>query len=259
MALAAGALSEVLIGQTVANLSSAAATGGSGNYTYQWYRSTTSGFTPGSASLIAGATALSLADSGLQPATTYYYEVIVTDVTSSTTADSTQLVVLTEPSLSPNQFAQSPIVGVVDMRIGPTNVIAAQIDASVATNSAPWNIVYPGQAVKIVASSSGGVPHIAPCTSKSDACIGFVKFNFKDISYAAGSNCEVAMWGTVVWLYATGAVTQFTRVCLDQTAVGGVQATGNSATIVGQALDGASGAGSQIRVQLIENAAFATA
>lgn len=258
MSVTAGALSKVLVGSSVANLSSAAATGGTGPYTYQWYRSTTSGFTPGASNLISGATGLTLADSGLIPNTTYYYVVIATDTgAGNATSNSTQLTVLTEPSLSQNQFAQQSVVGILDMTVGPTNVISCQVDSSVANNTAPNNVIQPGQAVKLVTNTSGGVPRVAPCTSKSDQCIGFVKFNQKDIQYAPGQALEVAQAMSVIWCMATGAITQGAEVCLDPTYVGGVQATGNTATIVGLAFDGCSAAG-LIRVRLVDNYAYST-
>lgn len=263
MSVTAGAISKTLVGQSFANLSVAAATAGTGPYTYQWYRSTLSSFTPGAGTLLAGATALTLADSGLLSNTNYYYSNIATDTgAGNATSTSATATVLTEPSLSPNQFAQSPYVGVVDLSVGNTNVIAAQVDSSVTTQ------VYPGQAVKIVANTAGGVPKVAPCTSKSDAFFGFARFNIKDIQYAsqgnasvfvaAQQNLEVARWGTVIWCFATGAITQDAEVCLDPTYVGGVQATGNTATFVGKAIDGCSAA-ALIRVELYSNIANATA
>ena len=259
MALAVGPISQVLVGQSVASLSVAAATGGSGTYTYQWYRGTVSAFTPASSNLIAGATALTLDDSGLIPGSNYWYEVIVSDTVSSTTADSVQLAIFTDPSQSPNQFSQQSYVGMVDLLSGPTNIVAAQIDASVANGTDPWNIVLPGQAVKLVANTAGGVPHIAPCSSNTDHCIGYVTYAFKDKSYPAGTNCEAGMWGTAMWLISTAAITQGSQVCLDVSQVGGVQPTGNSSVIVGMALDGASAAGQLIRVMLTPNPSFATA
>ena len=259
MALTAGALSKTQVGQQVAALSSAVATGGTGPYTYQWYRSTTSGFTPGAGNIVAGATSLTLNDSGLQPGTSYYYVVVVTDTgDSNVTADSSQLPVATEPGQNQNQFAQSQIQGMVDLSVGPTNVVSGQVDQSVATAAAPYNVVSPGQAVKIVASTKGGIPKVAPCSSKSDAALGFVVYNVKDIQYVAGQNLEIALFGTVIWCYATGAITQFAEACLDVTYIGGVQASGNSATLMGWAYDGCSGAG-LIRVMLLPNASFATA
>lgn len=257
MSLAAGALTKTLVGSSTAYLTSAVATGGTGPYTYQWYRSQTSGFSVGAGNIITGATALTLSDSGLLANNTYYYKVVATDTgNSNVTATSTQLLVLTEPSLSPNQFAQSQVVGLVDMKIGPTNLIACQVDVSVGSSATPQ--IYPGQGVKIVANTSGGIPKVAPISSKSDSCIGFAAFNIKDLQYVAGQNLEVAMWGTVIWCFATGAVTQFAEVCIDPTYVGGVQATGNTATFIGWAMDGAAAAG-MIRVMLMPNIAYATA
>lgn len=253
MTYAAGALSKVLVGQTTANLSSAAASGGVSPYTYQWYRSTTNGFTPGAGNILSGQTGLTLADSGLIGGTTYYYEVQSADVgNAGAIASSAQLSVSTQPVVSQNQFAQSPVVGVVDMKVGSTNVLAAQVDTSVSTQ------IYAGQAVKVVANTVGGIPRVAPISSKADQIIGFAVFNFKDLQYTAGQNLEIALWGSVVWLYATGAVSQFAEVCADPTFIGGVQATGATATIVGTAIDGASAAG-MIRVLLVPNAAYATA
>lgn len=253
MTFAAGALTKVLIGSSTANLSSAAATGGTGPYTYQWYSSLTTGFTPGAGNIITGATALTLSQTGLIPNTTYYYVVVATDTgNSNVTVDSSQLTVVTEPSLLQNQFAQQPLLGVVDLKLGSTNVIAAQVDVSVTTQ------IYPGQGVKIVANTTGGIPKVAPISAKGDAAIGFVVFNVKDLQYVAGQNLEVALWGTVIWCYATGAITQFAECCLDSTYVGGVQATGNTATYVGWAVDGAAAAG-LIRVMVFPNIAYATA
>lgn len=253
MSVTAGALSKVLIGQSTAQLSSAVATGGTGPYIYQWYRSTTTGFSPGAGNILAGQTALSLSDSGLVPGSTYFYVVVATDTgAGSATSNSAQLTVALQPALSQNQFAQSPLVGLVDMKVGPTNVIACQVDQSVS------GAIFAGQGVKIVANTKGGLPKVAPITAKGDPVIGFAIFNIKDLQYVAGQNLEVALFGSVVWLYATGAVTQFAEVCLDSTYVGGVQATGNTATFIGWAFDGAASAG-LIRVMLMQNIAYATA
>lgn len=256
MSLGAGTLSIVLAGQTTANLlDTNASPGGTGPYTYQWYRSTTSGFTPAAGNLISGATALTLADSGLLANTQYYYKVVITDTgNSNATATSAQLGVLTQPALSPNQISQQQFVGLVDLKVGSTNVIACQVDVSVAASTP----IFSGMGVKIVANTTGGLPKVAPVSAKSDHVFGFVCFNVKDLQYTAGQNLEVAMFGTVIWLFATGAITQFAEVCVDPTYIGGVQATGQTATFVGWALDGAAAAG-MIRVMLLQNIAFATA
>ena len=252
MATTAGALTLVSVQSTTASLSSAAATGGTGPYTYQWYKSTTSGFSPGAGNIISGATALTLSATGLIPGTQYYFEVVATD-SGSVTGNSSQLSVLTTaPVLSQNQFALAPYLGSLDLMYN-TDTVAAQIDASAAAN-----VFYPGQAVKLVANNNGGLPKVIGCTAKTDAVFGWINYDVKSASFGAGQNCEISQSGNVMYLYATGAITQGAQVCLDTTTIGGVQATGNSATLVGWAFDGAAAAGSLIRVK-IQNPSFATA
>lgn len=254
MTITASSLSQVATASTQVTVLSGAFTGGVAPVTYQWYRSTTSGFTPGGGNSVSGATSLTLNDSGLIPNTTYYYEIVGADSTGSLASSSQIAIVTTAATLSQNQFAQTPFVGVVDLSIGSTNVIACQIDVSAGTN-----VYTPGQFVKIVANTSGGLPKVIGCSAKNDHAFGAIRFNVKDINYGAGQNCEVAMFGTVIWLYATGAITQFAEVCLDTTSNAGVQATGNTATIVGTAIDGAAAAATLIRVMLVPNASYATA
>lgn len=66
------------------DLSATAASGGVSPYTYQWYRSTASGFTPGAANEAAGLTSLSETDTGLTNGTAYYYRLVVTDDSGTT-------------------------------------------------------------------------------------------------------------------------------------------------------------------------------
>lgn len=90
--MVAGALSTLLRNLTTASLVSAVATGGTAPYTYQWYRSTTSGFTPGGGNILGGQTALQLDDTGLTQGVAYYYKVVATDNVSAT-ATSAQMTV----------------------------------------------------------------------------------------------------------------------------------------------------------------------
>ncbi len=244
MTVTAGALTLVSVASTTATLTSAAATGGTGPYTYQWYRSTTSGFTPGAGNLISGATSLTLSDSGLIPNTPYYYEVIATDSLAAV-GDSAQLAVTTTaPSLSPNSFAQSTLVGTMDLR-WPVNTVSVQVDLSQTTPIAP------GAAVKIV-NSSDGVPKVVACAANSDSCVGFLNYDMKSTSLAAGASAEMSMSGNCIYLYATSAISRFTQVQLDVSSPASVTAkVGSSgANVVGFAYDKAAGYGSLIRVVL---------
>jgi len=78
----------------IVTVTGTAATGGVSPYTYQWYRSTTSGFTPGGGNILSGKTSLVLNDTGLTPGTTYSYVLRATD-NASTTADSAEVAVAT--------------------------------------------------------------------------------------------------------------------------------------------------------------------
>lgn len=245
MSVTAGALSQVSVGSTTATLSSAVATAGTAPYTYQWYRSTTSGFSPGGGNIIAGATALTLNDTGLIPNTQYYYKVVATDAVPATSTSSQLAVSTMAPALSPNQFAQTSLLATIDLRF-PYNTVAVMIDSSQATG------LYPGAAVKMV-DSADGVPKVVGCAANSDEVLGFINFDIKTIVFSAGMPAEISMGGNVMYLYATGAIARGAKVQLDLSTNGGVaQAVGSSgADIVGWAYDKASAAGALIRVFLM--------
>lgn len=246
MTLTAGALSQVSVGPTTASLSSAAATGGVGPYTYQWYRSTTTGFSPGGGNIITGATSLTLNDSGLVPGTQYYYKVVVTDTgDSNTTDDSSQLSVLTAaPTLSPNQFAQTEYLGAIDMRF-PYNTVSVQIDASQV------GALYAGSPVKIV-DSAGGIPKVVGIEAVTDNVMGYINYDIKSKAFVAGSLAEISMAGNVIWLYSVGAVSRGAEVVPSLITRGGVAAASGSGgeNIVGWAYDKADAGGQLIRVFL---------
>ena len=96
---------------TTVTIGAVAASGGVPPYTYQWYRSTSTGFTPGGGNSLAGATALFLHDATASPATLYYYKCVASDSQSSPfTATSTQVSVTT---LAAPLAIGLPVVGTV--------------------------------------------------------------------------------------------------------------------------------------------------
>lgn len=237
MAFVAGALSQVSVTSVGDVLSSAVAVSGTTPYSYQWYRSTTSGFTPSTANIISGATSLSLSDSGLTPGTVYYYKVVATDSSGTPVlATSAQLMVTTlAPSLSPNQFSESPFLGMTDLRFNG-NTISVQFDP------AGSGTLVGGQAVKwsVVAS---GAPLVVPCLAQSDVACGFVNYDIKTAVYNPGDRLEISMAGNVMFLYAALAINrgQF-LVSLPAAVAGGcnggvVPVSGGSNPIIGYALD----------------------
>ncbi len=244
MTLTAGVLSQVSVAATTASAAATAATGGTSPYTYQWYMSTTTGFTPGGGNIISGATALTVSVSGLIPNTVYYFKVVATDTGhSNDTVEYTQLAVTTTASaLSPNQFAETTTLGMIDMRF-PYNSISVLIDTTQAT------ALYPGSAVKMV-DSSDGVPKVVGMAAEGDSILGFINYDAKNVSFVAGNAAEISMAGNVMYLYATAAIARGVQVTCDITSPGGVHtAAGNTGdTIVGWALDKATAAGQLIRV-----------
>lgn len=252
MTIAAGTLSLITTTSTTASLSSTAPTGGTGPYTQQWYRSTTTGFSPGAGNLIAGATALTLSDSGLTPGTTYYWKVIYTDTGhSNDTATATQVSGLTlSPVLSQNQFLQSPYLGQLDQAFN-TNTMSVQVDVSQVGSLSC------GQAVKAV-DSAGGVIKVVGCAADSDNVLGFINYNIKSRLFLAGDPCEISIRNNVMYLYATGPISRLTKVSLDLTTVGGVAAITTGSNVVGWAYDKTTAAGQLFRVYL-DSPSFLTA
>jgi len=244
MSLTAGTVTVNSFTSTTASLTATAATGGTAPVTYQWYRSTTSGFSPGGGNILTGQTALTLSDTGLIPNTTYYYKLQATDASPTTVTYSQASVVTLAPVLNPNQFSQTPYVGMLDLRFN-YDTVSAQIDVSQAT------ALYAGAAVKLV-DSADGAPKVIGCAADSDEVFGFINFDIKTIQYVAGSVCELSISGNVIYLYATGAISRGAQVTLDITTMGGVsQLVGSSgANIVGFAYDKATAAGQLIRVKL---------
>lgn len=244
MTLTAGVLTLQSVGSTTDQLVSTAASGGTGPYTQQWYRSTTTGFSPGSGNILTGQTALTLNDSNLIPNTVYYYKVVYTDTGTSTTITSSQLAVTTTPSsININQFALSPFLGMVDLKVGPTNVTAAQIDATQATP------LYAGTLVNI-ANNVNGIPTVTGIANNTDNAWGVICYDIKTQAYNAGARCEIAQKDSCIWMFATTAIARGAQVVPDITSQGAVQAGVTNDAVIGYAFDEATAYGQLIRVIL---------
>lgn len=246
MAITAGVLSQVSVESNAVHLVATPANLGTGPYTYQWYYSTTTGFSPDGSNDIVGATGLTLDLEGLIPNTEYFFKVIAIDTGHSNDAVTyTQLAVVTTPaSLSQNQFQQRATVGFVDLPYN-TNTIAVQVDAT------ETGILYPGDPVTFV-DNAGGVPKVIRCTADDDVCYGFVNFNPKNASYVAGKMLEISQTENVIYLYATTAIARGAQVELDILNNGVAQAVPSSTnSIVGYAFDKAAGQGSLIRIKVL--------
>ncbi len=232
MAFVAGVISQVSVGSTKASLAVTASAGGVAPVTQQWFRSVISGFVPGAGNLIAGATGLTLNDTGLTPGTKYFYVVKFTDNTAATVlAAEFALAQTLPPALDPNSFDLSNILGKVDMMFN-SDTFAAQVDVSQATP------LRPGQAIKAV-GSAGGIVKVVACAANADECIGFINFDVKSQSFSAFDRLEFSSAGNIIQLYATTAIARYAQVTLDLSTVGGVGqlVAASGAKIVGYCLD----------------------
>ena len=234
MALAVGPITLVSAQASSLQLSVAAATGGTGPYTYQWYKNLTTGFAPGAGNAISGATALTLTDQQLQPNTQWFYKVVVTDIgAGSATATSAQLGATTAQGspLDPNQFAMFPTVGSAG-RGTQTGTWSGFLDSGFGGTAFAATAIKNVNPTGIVAGRNT-LPAFTPCTANSDACVGFIFRSIKDINFTGGMRIEYASGGDEIYLIPTANGNQGDYAQLDLSCAGGVQSkVGSSGAIV---------------------------
>lgn len=142
-----------------------------------------------------------------------------------------------------NQFAQTPVLGEVDLT-KTFNVKSVKINpASVAT------VLQSGQVFKIV-DIAGPEIIVDQCTALTDIPFGVAIYSSKKNLFVAGQTIEVACDGTVVYLEASAAAARGASVQLDST--GPTVATLVSPTNgkVGFLLDKPTAAGQLVRVEI---------
>jgi hypothetical protein len=145
-------------------------------------------------------------------------------------------------SLNVNQFAMQTVQGAPDLQFHGS-VISAQVDAAQAT------ALVPGQAVKL-ATTAGGLPKVIGLAANTDASFGFVLRNFKDASFAAKSNLEIALINSVMWMTAGAAITRGAKLEVVYTTNKVISNAGTN-PVIGFALDTAAADGDLIRVYIV--------
>lgn len=139
-----------------------------------------------------------------------------------------------------NQFAQTPVQGMMDLMLNPA-VVSAQIDTTSAGG------LVPGQAVKMV-DSAGGIPKVVECAADTDDVYGFIVYDIKSSVYAVGDKVEVAsMRDNCMYMTSSAAIARNASV---EIVISG-QKVATAATgkrIIGRAFDKATGANQLIRV-----------
>lgn len=210
MALTSGTISLVQKYADKLDLAITAATGGTSPYSYQWYKSTTSGFSPDESNKVSGATGLQATITGLIPGQQYYFKVVSTDEgASGATVTSDQFAAQTDTQLySQNQFAQTAVLGMIDKRFSINSIEATAGGDLVA-----------GQAVKFGAGNK-----VTACTANTDRVDGFVVFNPVHTSYKDGDRLTIARAGSYITLRATSSLTAGDPAAIDPSCIGGVTA-----------------------------------
>ena len=150
----------------------------------------------------------------------------------------------TYPQPSLNQFAMSPIVGLMDLRFNP-GVVSCIIDSSSAGS------LLPGQPVKVV-SNGTATPSVVECAANSDDVYGFIVYSIKDQNFNAGMKVEIAaMRDNVMYMQASAAIARNAQVAIVVGLTDPLVVTATTGmTIVGRAYDRATAAGQMIRVQI---------
>jgi len=143
-------------------------------------------------------------------------------------------------ALLPNQFAQTPEAGFLDLQTGLNNVL------SVVHKAGEGTALTPGQAVKIVDSYTS-IPAVEAIDANTDRIFGFAVRNMKDADFPAESRLEIARNGTVMFMTASAAIARGAKVQYALATTKVATATG-ATNVIGEALDKAAADGSVIRV-----------
>ncbi len=143
-------------------------------------------------------------------------------------------------TLNINQFAQTPIQGMLDLHFNG-QTISAQLDSTSAGS------LLPGQAVKVV-DSAGGVPKVVECAADTDDVFGFINYDIKSKLFNAGDRVELsAMRNNVMYMTASAAIARNAKVMVVIASTKVATAT-TGKTIIGRAFDKALADGDLIRV-----------
>lgn len=145
-------------------------------------------------------------------------------------------------NLNPNQFAQVPIRGQLDLQIQASGGISGQISADETA------ILQAGDAVKLDSTNTGNIPKFLLAGDDDDA-VGQISYDTKQAVYVAGNAVQVAFFGgPVMFVVAAAAITPGAKVEQVGDAVGAKFQTISSHKQRGIALDPAAADGSIFRM-----------
>lgn len=145
--------------------------------------------------------------------------------------------------LNQNQFAQQPIIGSVDLTVGPANVISVLLNP----DSVSANPITAGQGVKLIAGDSTQIL-VDVVADVQDLPFGLIVFDNKKNTYLAGRTVEIALEGTVMVMECSAAINRGAFVSL--TPSGPTVVTQTTGARLGVALDQTDGANQLLRIMI---------
>jgi hypothetical protein len=146
------------------------------------------------------------------------------------------------PNPNINSFSITNIKGMLDLMVNP-NVISCRVYASEGT------ALVPGQAVKLV-DTDGKLPVVSAATVNDDI-FGFVNYNQKNASFAAGLPLEISAYqGNIMYMQAAAAFAPQIDLMIQSSDQTVLTAAGTGARIIGKSLDKASAVGDIVRVYI---------
>jgi hypothetical protein len=153
-----------------------------------------------------------------------------------------------------NQFAQTPLLGQVDLIAGPNNVISVQIDPASTATAAQLTA---GSPMKIV--DVAGSQIIVDTAAITDVAIGAILYNPRKQLYVAGDTVEIGCAGTVVYLETSAAIARGAAVQA-ATATGLIATRTGANASLGKMIDkpGAANVLARVRIAPFAGAAAAT-
>lgn len=141
-----------------------------------------------------------------------------------------------------NQFAQTPLLGQVDLGSGPNNIVSARIDPSSSATAAQMQAGVPFKIVDVQANDI-----IVDVAAITDMAFGVIVYNPRKNQYAVGDIVELACRGSVVYMETSAAIARGANVQA-ATATGLVATRASTNYRVGKMLDKPTAANQLARV-----------
>jgi hypothetical protein len=190
---------------TTASLTVGTASGGTAPYTYQWYRSTSTGFTPGGGNIVSGATSTTLNDTGLSENTTYYYKCVVTDNVAATATSAESSAVTTYYGVTNTNLYFSPLNS---ESLGGSGTLQSNNVLPTGTTSVQWNSRGAYLKFKAVLTGTGSVSLLLDTTTQNGITTNAAEIGYYYTMLTSDYSASSTSPASYKLVYSTSTVTQ---------------------------------------------------